>query len=132
MIHLDLKYGNHEPKLSISVRPSQRKKCEYSRCQPIIHFFDYISGTGSLRHNPFTLGQFPYGIRCTTLLPPFFSKIKSFIAKKCLQMYYSKYCPSLATTFSHLSGNFRIPARKKESSFDAIHEAIHFSNSSKD
>ena len=40
-------------------------------------------------------------IRCTTLLPPFFSEIRGFIVKNWLHIYDSKYCPSLATTFSH-------------------------------
>ena len=53
-----------------------------------------------------------YYIRCTTLLPPFFSEIRGFIVKNWLYIYDSKYCPSLATTFSHLSGSVRIPRRK--------------------
>ena len=65
-------------------------------------------------------------IRCTTLLPPFFPKIWGFILKKWLPIYNSKYCPSLATTFFHLSGNRRIPSRKNVASFEAIHELIHF------
>ena len=63
---------------------------------------------------------------CTTLLPPFIPKIWGFIDKKWLSIYDSKYCPSLATTFFHLSGNCRIPSRKNDASFGAIHEAIHF------
>ena len=31
-----------------------------------------------------------------------------------------KYCPSLPTTFFYLSGNFRIPSRKNDSSVEAI------------
>ena len=34
----------------------------------------------------------------------FFSEIRGFIVKNWLYIYDSKYCPSLATTFSHLSG----------------------------
>ena len=45
-------------------------------------------------------------------LPPFFSEIRGFIVKNWLYIYDSKYCPSLATTFSHLSGSVRIPRRK--------------------
>jgi len=37
-----------------------------------------------------------------------------------------QYCPSLATTFSHLSDSVRIPHRQNWSSFDAIHESIQF------
>ena len=55
-------------------------------------------------------------IRCTTLLPPFFSEIRGFIVKNWLYIYDSKYCPSLASTFSHLSGSVRILRRKKWSS----------------
>jgi len=42
-----------------------------------------------------------------------FSEIQGFIVKNWLYIYDSKYCPSLATTFSHLSGSERIPRRKK-------------------
>jgi len=41
-----------------------------------------------------------------------FSEIRSFIVKNWLYIYNSKYCPSLVTTFSHLSGSVRIPRRK--------------------
>ena len=41
-------------------------------------------------------------------------------------MFYSKYCPSLATTFSYLSGSLRIPRRKNASFFEAIHESTQF------
>jgi len=46
--------------------------------------------------------------------------------KKLYNVFYSKYCPSLATTFFHLSGSIRIPRRKKSVSFEAIHESTHF------
>jgi len=69
-------------------------------------------------------------IRCTTSLPPFFFEIRAFIIKNWLYIYDSKYCPSLATTFSHLSGSERIPRRKNWSSFEAIHESIQFFTSS--
>ena len=68
--------------------------------------------------------------RCTTLLPPFFSEIRGFIVKNWLYIYDSKYCPLLATTFSHLLGSVRIPRRKNWSSFEAIHESIQFFTSS--
>ena len=60
----------------------------------------------------------------------FFSEIRGFIVKNWLYIYDSKYCPSLATTFSHLSGSARIPRRKNWSSFEAIHESIQFFTSS--
>ena len=47
-------------------------------------------------------------------------------------MFYSKYCPSLATTFSHLSDSIRIPRRKNASYFEAIHESTQFLVSSYD
>jgi len=50
-------------------------------------------------------------IRCTTLLPPFFSEIRGFIVKNWLYTFMIQ-SPSLATTFSHLSGSVRIPRRK--------------------
>ena len=52
----------------------------------------------------------------------FFPEIRGFIVKNWLYIYDSKYCPSLATTFSHLSGSVWIPRRKNWSSFEAIHE----------
>jgi len=59
-----------------------------------------------------------------------FSEIRGFIIKNWLYIYDSKYCPSLVTTFSHLSGSVRIPCRKNWSSFEAIHESIQFFTSS--
>jgi len=53
----------------------------------------------------------------------FFSEIRGFIVKNWLYIYDSKYCPSLAITFSHLSGSVRIPHRKNWSSFEVIHES---------
>jgi len=43
-----------------------------------------------------------------------------------------KYCPSLSTTFSHLSGNFRIPSQKNDSSLEAIQFWSKFSISAKE
>ena len=54
----------------------------------------------------------------------------NFIAKKRLKLYHSKYFPSQATTFSHLSGKARLPWRYKCSFFYAIHESNHFVMSS--
>jgi len=56
----------------------------------------------------------------------FFSEIRGFIVKNWLYIYDSKYCPSLATTFSHLSSRIRIPRRKNWSSFEAIHDPIFY------
>ena len=42
-----------------------------------------------------------------------------------------KYCPSLPTTFSYLSGNFRIPSQKNDSSLEAIQFWSQFSISAK-
>ena len=47
------------PNLPKSVQSSPRKRCEFSRNWPISHFFDYISGTGSRRHDLFTLDLWP-------------------------------------------------------------------------
>jgi len=38
--------------------------------------------------------------------------------KKWLQIDYSKYCPSLVITFSHLSDNGWIPYRKNNTFFE--------------
>jgi len=58
--------------------------------------------------------------------PAVFPEIRGFIVNNWLYIYDSKYCPLLATTFSHLSGSIRIPRRKNWSSFEAIHESIQF------
>ena len=60
----------------------------------------------------------------------FFLEIWVFIVKNRLQCNHSKYCPSMAPTFSHLSGNLRIPSQKNDVGFDAIHESTDFSVSS--
>jgi len=56
----------------------------------------------------------------------FFSEIRDFIVKNWLYIYDSKYCPSLATTFSHLSGSIRILRRKNWSSFEPITNRSNF------
>ena len=71
-------------------------------------------------------------IRCTTLLLLSSPKNWGFILKKWLPIYDSKYCPSPATTFFHLSVNCWIPSRKNDASFEAIHESIHFFTFSKE
>ena len=71
-------------------------------------------------------------IRSINKFPPFFIKNWAFIVKEQYLMFYLKYCLSLATTFSHLSGRIRIPHRKNASSFEAIHESTQFLVSSYD
>jgi len=39
----------------------------------------------------------------------FLQKKDTFILERCCIIFYSKYFRSLATTFSHFSGNKRIP-----------------------
>ena len=68
--------------------------------------------------------------RGTKKLAWFFVEIWDFIVKNRLQCNHLKYCPSVTTTFSHLSGNFQKPSRKNDVGFDAIHESTHFSVSS--
>ena len=46
--------------------------------------------------------------------------------QKWLQIDHSKYYPSLATTFSHLSGNRWIPRQKNDTSFEASHKSTYF------
>ena len=65
-------------------------------------------------------------IRCTNNFPPFFIKNWAFIVKERNLIFYSKHGPSLATTFSYLSGSIRIPRRKNTLSFEAIHESTQF------
>jgi len=99
--------------ISMNPETSQRScKCVYTRMDIYIYIYIYIY------------------IRCTTLLPPLFSEIRGFIIKNWLYIYDSKYCPSLVTTFSYLSGSVRILCRKNWSSFEAIHESIQFFTSS--
>ena len=50
----------------------------------------------------------------------------TFIVKERNFMFYSKCCPLLATTFSHLSGSIRIPRQKNTSFLEAIHESTQF------
>ena len=68
--------------------------------------------------------------RGTNKFVRFFLEIWGFILKNRLHCNHSKYCPSLVTIFSHLSDNLRIPSRKNDVGFDAIHESTHFSVSS--
>jgi len=46
------------------------------------------------------------------LLPPFYFPKFEALLKNWLYIYDSKYCPSLATTFSHLLGSVPIPREK--------------------
>ena len=45
------------PKLSKSIEPSPRKKCEFEKSRHKNHISGYSSETGSLRHNPFKLDR---------------------------------------------------------------------------
>ena len=65
-------------------------------------------------------------IRCTNKFPPFFIENWAFIVKELNIMFFSKYWPSLPTTFSLFSGSIPIPHRKNASSFEAIHESTQF------
>ena len=49
-----------------------------------------------------------------------------FIVWKWLKMFYSKYCPSLAIHFSHLSGNWWMSRQKNCRSFEANQSSSHF------
>ena len=56
-------------RLSKSIEPYLRKRCELRKDRPISHFFDYISGTESRSHDPFTLGLWPhYGFQTSLRL----------------------------------------------------------------
>ena len=57
---------------------------------------------------------------------------RALISNQNEETCYWKYWPSLAIIFRHFSGNLWIPLRKNSSSFEAIHESIHFLMSSKD
>jgi len=56
----------------------------------------------------------------------------AFISKQNEWTDQLKYCTSLLTTFSYLSGNFRIPSRKNDSSLEAIQFWSQFSISAKE
>jgi len=58
--------------------------------------------------------------------------VRFFISKRNEWTDQLKYYPSLLTTFSHLSGNFRIPFRKNDSSLEAIQFWNQFSISAKE
>ena len=56
-------------RLSKSIEPSPRKRCEFSRYRLISHFFDYISGSGSRSRDLFTLDLWPhYGFQTSSRL----------------------------------------------------------------
>ena len=50
----------------------------------------------------------------------------TFIVWKWLKIFYSKYYPSLAIYFSHLSDNWWIPRQKNCRSFEANQSSSHF------
>ena len=55
--------------------------------------------------------------RYVNMKPEFLYRKYTFIVWKWLKIFYSKYCPSLAIHFSHLSGNWWMPRQKKLSLF---------------
>jgi len=59
-------------------------------------------------------------IYCVSINSRCFCKNYDFIVKKLYNVFYSKYCPSLAITFSHLFGSIWILRRKNSTSFEAI------------
>ena len=63
---------------------------------------------------------------CTNKFSGFFSWFWSFIQRNWHNVCYSKYCPSLSTTFDHLAGSIRIPRLQNSSSFEAIQESTQF------
>jgi len=78
------------------------------------YFQDYFKQKDERKkNNIFLLGVNKFSL--------FLCKNCGFIVKKLYNVFYSKYCPSLVTTFSHLSGSISIPCRKKSASFEAIH-----------
>jgi len=89
----------------------------------LIQFWHKIFEAYYIEAYYFTSGIY---IRCTTLLPSFFFRNSRLYCKKLVIYLWFKYCPSLATTFSHLSGSVRILRWKNWSSFEAIHESIQF------
>lgn len=56
----------------------------------------------------------------------FFSKVESFIVENWYCIFNSKYWPSFAITFAHLSGILRTPRPKNAGSFKEIQEFTHF------
>lgn len=68
----------------------------------------------------FILGESESSVR-------FFAKNMTLFKKQNEKVHQSKYCPSLAMTFSHLSGSKRILRRKNDSSLEAIQSETHFS-----
>ena len=58
----------------------------------------------SLKKNSYT--------RYVNMKPEFLYRKYTFIVRKWLKIFYSKYCPSLAIHFSHLSGNWWMPRQK--------------------
>lgn len=65
-------------------------------------------------------------IRSTNKFPPFFYKNWVFLVKGRHIMFHLKYCPSLDTTFSHLSGKLLLLLlrRKNAFSFEATNPRI--------
>ena len=67
--------------------------------------------------------------RYVNMKPEFLYRKYTFIVWKWLKIFYSKYCPSLAIHFSHLSSNWWMPRQKtvallRQTSYRAIF--VHF------
>jgi len=114
--------------LSLLVSPSHLFSLNIIECRFQIHkirypFSSFFSSLCLSRDSSLILGV-------QLCFRRFFFEIRGFIVKNWLYIYDWKYCPSLATTFSHLSDSVRIPRRKNWLSFEAIHESIQFFTSS--
>ena len=67
-----------------------------------------------------------YNTRYVNMKAEFLYRKYTFIVWKLLKIFYSKYCPSLAVYFSHLSGNWWMPRQKNCRSFEANQSSSHF------
>ena len=61
----------------------------------------------------------------------FYPKFWGIIMRKWLHIFYSKYCPSLATAFDYISGNLQISSRKSNGTFDYMNHNPFFRKKSK-
>ena len=86
--------------LSKSVQPSLRNMSRYIVRRRLRHFFGYISGTGSLRHNPFKLDRWHY--KSFQMSPSLFKLVQPSL-RKSGENYVQKKCTHTHTqTFSDL------------------------------
>ena len=73
------------PRLSKSVERFPRKRCEFNGSRPINDLSGYNSGTGSRRHNLFTLVQCPYSTFRMSLR--LFKSVQPSLRKRCEKGY---------------------------------------------